>query len=104
MAATKLKTSNDKLLFFPKAPKKATHVKLTVGKYKKAVVRIQDRDTLAGVSGVLEYGFLEAKRIFRSLDIPYNWIGNTYIDENGNPYAEDGEGSVSLSGNKAKSG
>ena len=35
-------------LTFPKAPKRATHVRLTVGKYKKAIVPLKDKRRLLG--------------------------------------------------------
>ena len=75
---------------FPKAPKRASHVRLTVGKYKKAIVSLKDRDTLKGVQGLYQHGYLEAKRIFRPLDVLYYWDGNSYMDENGKPYETNG--------------
>ena len=72
-------------LTFPKSPQKATHVRLTVGKYKKAIVTLKDRDTLQGVSGIYQHGFLEAKRIFKPIDEPHYWNGYSYLDDNGKP-------------------
>lgn len=83
-------------LTFPKAPPRATHVRLTVGKYKKAIVSMKNRDTLQGVAGVYQHGFLEGKRIFKPMDVPYFWDGNSYLDKNGKPNEADGEGKVSL--------
>ena len=78
-------------LTFPKAPKRATHVRLTVGKYKKAIVPLKDRDTLRGVRGEYQHGFLEGRRIFKPIDTVYHWDGTSYMDENGKPHEAHGE-------------
>jgi len=81
-------------LIFPKADKKATHVRLTVGKYKKAIVLLKDRDTLKGVRGSYQHGYLEARRIFKPVGESYTWDGFTYMDKNGKPYAKNGAGTL----------
>ncbi len=62
-------------LEFPKAPRGATSVKLSVGKYKKAIVSVKDRDTLRGVEGVLQYGKLKFGRLFHPMGDTYKWDG-----------------------------
>jgi hypothetical protein len=83
-------------LEFPKAPQKATRVRLQVGKYKKAIVSLKDRDTLRGVSGIYQHGYLVANRIFTPLGSAYQWNGYSYLDDDGKPNAPVGEGKVPL--------
>ena len=72
-------------LEFPKVVRKSTHIKLTVGRYKKAIVPIKDRDTLRGVEGIYQHGYLEARRIFTPIGESYIWDGYTYMDKDGKP-------------------
>ena len=85
-----------KTLEFPKVERKSTHVKLTVGKYKKAIVSLKDRDTLRGVTGIYQYGYLVAKRIFTPVGPAYMWDGYSYLDNDGKPNAAVGEGTLPL--------
>ena len=77
--------SKKESLEFPKAPKKATRVRLQAGKYKKAIVSLKDRDTLRGVSGIYQHGYLVAKRIFTPVGPAYMWDGYSYLDDDGKP-------------------
>jgi hypothetical protein len=77
----------EKELEFPKAPQKATKVRLQVGKYKKAIVSLKDRDTLRGVVGIYQYGYLVANRIFTPLGPPYQWNGYSHLNDDGKPNA-----------------
>ena len=86
----------DKELEFPKAPQKATRVRLQVGKYKKAIVSLKDRDTLRGVSGIYQYGYLVAKRIFTPVGPAYTWDGYSYLDNDGRPNEAVGKGTLPL--------
>ena len=62
-------------LEFPKKPKGTTAARLTVGRYKKAIVMIKDLDTLKGVEGILQYGTIKSGRVFHPLGETYNWNG-----------------------------
>lgn len=75
-------------LEFPKAPQGASAIRLTVGKYKKAVVAIKDKDTLRGVSGVFQYGTIKSGRIFHPMGCEYEWNGHT-VEETSNGKAND---------------
>ena len=78
---------------FPKKPRGATAARLTVGKYKKAVVMIKDLDTLKGVEGVLQYGTIKSGRIFHPLGETYSWNGYSTAEPKttGNERKPDGE-------------
>ena len=65
----------ERSLEFPKKPKGATAARLTVGKYKKAIVPLKDLDTLRGVKGTLQYGTINRGRIFRPLGLEFPWDG-----------------------------
>ena len=84
----------EKELEFPKAPQKATRVRLQVGKYKKAIVSLKDRDTLRGVVGIYQYGYLVANRIFTPLGPPYQWNGYSHLNDDGRPNEAVGEGTL----------
>ena len=89
-------------LKFPRVARKSTHVRLTLGKYKKAIVPLKDRDTLRGVEGIYQHGYLEAKRIFQEVGKPYIWDGYTYVDKNGKPYEKNGAGTLQVKKQQSK--
>ena len=89
-------------LKFPRVARKSTHVRLTVGKYKKAIVTLKDRDSLKGVEGIYQHGFLEAKRIFKKVGKSYIWDGYTYMDKDGKPYEKNGAGTLQVKKQQSK--
>jgi len=89
-------------LLFPKADQRSTHVRLTVGKYKKAIVTLKDRDSLKGVEGIYQHGYLESKRIFKPVGESYIWDGFTYLDKDGKPYEKNGAGTLQVKKQQSK--
>lgn len=85
----------ERSLEFPKKPKGATAARLTVGRYKKAVVPLKDLDTLRGVKGALQYGTINRGNVFRPLGLEFPWDGYS-SNTNDTRKGDEGTGKASV--------